>query len=143
MIRVWFDSIASALLIDGLAPFPARSLIATALDTRIRLDARSGFRVANLNWDKIADVNGVGFGNGVDALAYIQGELLKGPRDEAPIQINASNAATWILPNPLGRAPMVQVFIAPGELVIADVIADPAWITVTFPAPQQGFVLAK
>lgn len=61
---------------------------------------------------------------------------------QAPSRIDASLAATWILPNPLGRIPLVQVYLAGGEQVIADVAADTAHITVTFPSPQQGFVLA-
>lgn len=59
----------------------------------------------------------------------------------APLRLDAPLAATWILPHPLGRVPTVQVFLAGGEAVLTDVAADPAQITVTFPSPQQGFVL--
>ena len=60
----------------------------------------------------------------------------------APLRIDASLAATWILPHPLGRVPTVQVFLGTGEPVLTDVAANAAQITVTFPSPQQGFVLA-
>jgi hypothetical protein len=59
-----------------------------------------------------------------------------------PTRINASFASTWVLANPLGRLPTVHVFLSSGELVLTDVQADNAQITVTFPSPQQGFVLA-
>lgn len=63
-----------------------------------------------------------------------------GPRGQ-PLRLDASLAATWILPHPLGRAPMVQVFLADGEAVAADVQADPTQITVTHAMPREGFVL--
>lgn len=59
----------------------------------------------------------------------------------APLRLDAPFAATWVLPHPLGRVPTVQVFLAAGEAVLTDVAADAAHVTVTFPAPQQGFVL--
>ncbi len=64
----------------------------------------------------------------------------------APQRIEATLAATWILPHTLGRLPMVQVFLSSGggegEQVIADTTADPATITVTHASPQTGFILA-
>ena len=65
-----------------------------------------------------------------------------GPPGGAPLRLDAAFAATWILPHPLGRVPMVQVFLESGEAVLADVEAGDARITVTFPSPRQGFVLA-
>ncbi len=59
-----------------------------------------------------------------------------------PLRIDASLAATWTLSNPLGRIPTVHVFLASGEPVITDVAATASQIVVTFPSPQQGFVLA-
>ena len=69
---------------------------------------------------------------------------LPGPQGPAatPVRIDAPLASTWVLANPLGRAPTVQVFLASGEQVLADILADATHITVTFPSPQQGFVLA-
>lgn len=61
----------------------------------------------------------------------------------APVRIDASLAATWILPHGLGRVPMVQAFLASGELIGADVVADASAITVTFGQPTAGFVLAS
>lgn len=66
----------------------------------------------------------------------------RGPGASDPVRIDASLASTWILVNPFGRIPLVQVFVG-GEPVLTDVHADPAHITVTFPTPQQGFVLAS
>lgn len=60
----------------------------------------------------------------------------------APLRLDAPLAATWILDHPLGRVPAVQVFLGTGEAVLADITADTARITVTFPSPRQGFVLA-
>ena len=59
----------------------------------------------------------------------------------APLRLDAPLAATWILPHPLGRVPAAQVMLASGESVIADLSATPAAVTVTFAAPQTGFVL--
>lgn len=62
--------------------------------------------------------------------------------EAAPLRLDAPLAATWILPHPLGRVPTTQVFLTGGEAVLADVQAGMDQITVTFPSPQQGFVLA-
>ena len=61
----------------------------------------------------------------------------------APLRLDASLAATWILPHPLGRIPAAQVLLATGESVIADLSATPAAVTVVFAAPQAGFVLVS
>ena len=61
----------------------------------------------------------------------------------APLRLDASLAATWILPHPLGRVPAAQVVLAGGESVIADLSATSAAVTVVFAAPQQGFVLVS
>lgn len=60
----------------------------------------------------------------------------------APLRINASLAATWVLAHALGRVPTVQVYLNSGEAILADIVATTAQITVTFSSPQQGFVLA-
>lgn len=60
----------------------------------------------------------------------------------APTRIDAALAATWILPHTLGRTPMVEVFLASGEHVIADVTVNSTTITVSHASPQAGFVLA-
>jgi hypothetical protein len=59
-----------------------------------------------------------------------------------PLRIDASLAATWVLSNPLGRIPTVHVYLSGGEPVLTDVAATSSQITITFPSPQQGFVLA-
>ncbi len=58
------------------------------------------------------------------------------------VRLNATLAATWVLNHALGRIPGVQVYLSSGEPVITDVAATATQITVTFPSPQQGFVLA-
>ena len=60
----------------------------------------------------------------------------------APLRLDASLSATWILTHALGRVPTVQVFLGSGEAVLTDLAATTSQITVTFPSPQQGFVLA-
>ena len=64
-----------------------------------------------------------------------------GANGAQPVRIDASLGATWILPHTLGRVPLVQVFLTPGELVIADVSADANQITVTHASPRSGFVM--
>lgn len=59
-----------------------------------------------------------------------------------PLRIEAPFAATWNLAHPLGHVPAVQVYLTNGEPVLADLVATDSRITVTFPAPQAGFVLA-
>ena len=61
----------------------------------------------------------------------------------APLRLDASLAATWILPHPLGRVPAAQVVLANGESVITDLSATPAAVTVVFAAPHAGFVLVS
>lgn len=58
-----------------------------------------------------------------------------------PLRLDAPLAATWTLPHPLGRVPLVQVFLADGEAVTADVQAGPTQVTVTHASPCAGFVL--
>ena len=65
-----------------------------------------------------------------------------GPPGSQPMRIDASLAATWVLSHPLGRIPTVHVYLATNELVLTDFSVTTTQITVTFPTPQQGFVLA-
>ena len=60
----------------------------------------------------------------------------------APLRLDATLAATWVLSHPLGRVPTVQVYLGSGESVLTDLTATTTQITVTFPSPQAGFVLA-
>ncbi len=60
----------------------------------------------------------------------------------APLRLDAALAATWVLGHGLGRVPTVQVYLPSGEAVLADIAATISQITVTFPSPQTGFVLA-
>lgn len=59
-----------------------------------------------------------------------------------PLRLDAALAATWVLNHGLGRVPSVQVYLSTGENVLSDIAATTSQITVTFPSPQQGFVLA-
>ncbi len=60
----------------------------------------------------------------------------------APLRLDAAASSSWILPHPLGRVPTVQVYLASGENVLTDIVATTTEISVTFPSPQAGFVLA-
>lgn len=59
-----------------------------------------------------------------------------------PVRIDASLASTWVLSHPLGRLPTVHVYLATTEPVLTDVSITTTQITVIFPSPQEGFVLA-
>ena len=59
-----------------------------------------------------------------------------------PLRLDASLSSTWILAHSLGRVPTVQVYLDTGESVLTDLIATTTQITVTFPSPHAGFVLA-
>lgn len=50
-------------------------------------------------------------------------------------------SGAWIIAHNLGRAPSAQVFLASGELVVADVLSDPANLFVSFAEPQAGYVI--
>lgn len=60
----------------------------------------------------------------------------------APLRLDAALASTWVLNHGLGRVPTAQVYLSSGENVLSDLSATTTQITVTFPSPQQGFVLA-
>lgn len=60
----------------------------------------------------------------------------------APLRLDAALASTWVLNHGLGRVPTAQVYLSSGEAVLSDLSATTTQITVTFPSPQQGFVLA-
>lgn len=49
--------------------------------------------------------------------------------------------ATWTSSHPLGREPMVQVFLTGGDAVIADIHASSTDFSVVFASPQTGYVL--
>jgi hypothetical protein len=60
----------------------------------------------------------------------------------APLRLDAALASSWVLSHGLGRIPTVQIYLTSGEAVLSDVTATTSQITVTFPSPQAGFVLA-
>ena len=76
------------------------------------------------------------------AVAAIIGPPGPSGPSSVPVRLDGPLAATWVLRHALGRIPTVQVFLAGGEPVLTDIAADAAQVTVTFPSPQQGFVLA-
>lgn len=49
-------------------------------------------------------------------------------------------SASWVIAHGLGRAPLVDVFLANGEQVEADVTATATTISVVFAAATTGFV---
>lgn len=78
------------------------------------------------------------------AIVEVVAEGIQGP----PGPGNASQridvpfaAATWTVPHLLNKVPQVQVFLANGEAVIADIEATPTVVTITFAQAQRGFVL--
>jgi hypothetical protein len=48
---------------------------------------------------------------------------------------------TWVVAHGLSRVPAATVYLATGEMALADVTADPTHVTVTFAEPHSGFVL--
>lgn len=54
----------------------------------------------------------------------------------------ASPAASWIISHAFNRVPIVSVYLASGELVLADVFATATTINVVFASPKSGFVIA-
>lgn len=61
----------------------------------------------------------------------------------APTRFDFASAGTWIMTHGLGRMPMAFVYLANGELVIADEAATATTLTITHAQPQAGFVLLK
>ena len=53
-----------------------------------------------------------------------------------------SPSASWVIAHGFSRVPIVAVYLASGELVLADVFADASTINVVFPSPRTGFVIA-
>ena len=83
--------------------------------------------------------------NPAQTIAAIIGPTgLQGPAGplSQPIRIDAPLASTWVLSHTLGRLPTVHVYLATNEPVLTDVAVTTSQINVTFPSPQQGFVLA-
>lgn len=79
----------------------------------------------------------------IAAIVGPPGPAGSGAGSSEPLRIDQiAPAATWILPHTLGRIPTVHVYLTGDEPVIADVAVTTTQITVTFPSPQQGFVLA-
>lgn len=53
-----------------------------------------------------------------------------------------SPSASWVIPHSFSRVPIVSVYLASGELVLADVFASATTINVVFASPKTGFVIA-
>jgi hypothetical protein len=53
-----------------------------------------------------------------------------------------SPQAYWSFTHPLGREPVVQVYVS-GELVLADVTATDTTVSIQFPAPAVGVVVVS
>jgi len=60
-----------------------------------------------------------------------------GGSGDAYTYVQAVPLATWVIPNPFGREPNVDVYVA-GELVETDVRATDQLISISFPAPTVG-----
>jgi len=59
------------------------------------------------------------------------------------LRFDVTLAGTWTVPHGLGRAPLVQVFLASGEQVFPDVSVDAANVVAVFAQPTAGFVLVS
>jgi hypothetical protein len=53
----------------------------------------------------------------------------------------AAPSASWVLSHSKGRVPGVQLFLASGEVVYADIIASDTVVSVEFASAQTGFVI--
>lgn len=52
-----------------------------------------------------------------------------------------SPSASWVVPNPFGRIPSVEVFLSTGESVLTDVEASGSFVNVVFAQAQTGWVV--
>ena len=59
----------------------------------------------------------------------------------ATVRFDFTASATWIATHGLGRIPLVQVYLASGEAVLAEISATTTNITITHAVPQTGFAL--
>ena len=55
--------------------------------------------------------------------------------------IQSSPSSSWSISHVLGREPLVQIFLANNESVIADVVASDSSISVAFATPTTGYAL--
>jgi hypothetical protein len=55
----------------------------------------------------------------------------------------SSPSASWdiLVPASIDRVPAVSIYLATGELVLADVVATASHVYITFPFPVAGFVI--
>lgn len=74
------------------------------------------------SWSELPFSGGSGSGGELPAYTYTQ----------------TTPAATWALAHPLGRRPIVEVYLATGERIIADVLVTPTAVTVTHASPVAG-----
>lgn len=86
--RVWFEN--DAIQMDGLGPFPARSLFTIADGDRIHILTLSGVRQTQLEYTGYARRDGSGFVNAGEAKAYIDSQLDKPVLGADPEQIQAA-----------------------------------------------------
>jgi len=86
--RVWFEN--DAIQMDGLGPFPARSLFTIADGDRIHILTLSGVRQTQLEYTGYARRDGSGFASPADAKGYLDGELGRPVLGADPEQIQAA-----------------------------------------------------
>lgn len=59
----------------------------------------------------------------------------------APVRFDVSSQATWIITHGLARVPIVEVYLASGEKILADVFSTTTTVTVTHSQSTAGFVI--
>jgi hypothetical protein len=71
MTRVWFDFVSHTIVIDGVSPHPARSLVPSIEGSMVWAREPSGRGVFALDYTQLQTSDGAGFASQYDALAYI------------------------------------------------------------------------
>ncbi len=70
-MRVWFDSLSRSIVIDGIAPMPAQSLVASWDGNSLWAREPTGRGVFALAFRDVQDKDGMAFTSPSDALAYL------------------------------------------------------------------------
>lgn len=89
--RVWFEN--DAIQMDGLGPFPARSLFTIADGDRIHILTLSGVRQTQLEYTGYARRDGSGFASASEAKDYLDGEFVK--YEATAKGADGADGATW------------------------------------------------
>ena len=75
MIRVGFDTARGALIVEGAGVFMPGTLSAELVGAQIRIWSLAGRNEVFADASDIVRLDGSGFANAADALAYVAGEM--------------------------------------------------------------------